>query len=50
MMHLTDVKAGTKEIELIKLLRKFSETVSAAAAGYSPALIANYCYDLVKGI
>jgi arginyl-tRNA synthetase len=42
------VKAGTKEIELIKLLRKFSETVSAAAAGYSPALIANYCYELSR--
>jgi arginyl-tRNA synthetase len=42
------VKAGPKEIELIKLLRKFSETVSAAAAGYSPALIANYCYELSR--
>ncbi len=41
-------KPGTKEIELIKLLRKFSETVSEAASGYSPALIANYCYDLSK--
>lgn len=41
-------KTGPKEIELIKLLRKFSETVSAAATGYSPALIANYCYDLSK--
>jgi arginyl-tRNA synthetase len=41
-------KTGPKEIELIKLLRKFSETVSAAAAGYSPALIANYCYDLSR--
>ena len=42
------IKAGPKEIELIKLLRKFSETVSAAAAGYSPALIANYCYELSR--
>jgi arginyl-tRNA synthetase len=41
-------KTGPKEIELIKLLRKFSETVSAAASGYSPALIANYCYDLSR--
>jgi arginyl-tRNA synthetase len=41
-------KAGQKEIDLIKLLCKFSETVSAAATGYSPALIANYCYDLSK--
>jgi len=41
-------KTGPKEIELIKLLGKFSETVSAAATGYSPALIANYCYDLSR--
>ncbi|MGC1392339.1 MAG: arginine--tRNA ligase [Bacteroidales bacterium] len=37
-----------KEIELLKLLRKFSETVSAAATEYNPALIANYCYDLSR--
>ena len=42
------VNIGQKEIELIKLLRKFSETVSAAAEGYSPALIANYCYELSR--
>ncbi len=41
-------KTGQKEIELIKLLRKFSETVSTAAIGYSPALIANYCYELAR--
>ena len=46
--YLHDSKQVAKEIELIKLLRKFSETVSAAAAGYSPALIANYCYDLAR--
>ncbi len=45
---LKETKAGNKEIELIKLLRKFSETVSAAAENYSPALIANYCYDLAR--
>ena len=45
---LSHAKAGTKEIELIKLLRKFPETVSTAATGYSPALIANYCYDLSR--
>jgi len=44
----TGEKAGKKEIDLIKLLRKFSETVSSAASGYSPALIANYCYDLAR--
>ena len=37
-----------KEIELIKLLRKFPDTVTEAATGYSPALIANYCYELSK--
>ena len=41
-------KTGPKEIALIKLLRKFSETVSTAATSYSPALIANYCYDLSR--
>jgi len=45
---LSEVKVGKKEIELIKLLRKFSGTVSTAAIEYSPALLANYCYDLSK--
>ena len=45
---IAEAKAGAKEIGLIKLLRKFPETVSAAATGYSPALIANYCYDLSR--
>jgi arginyl-tRNA synthetase len=39
---------GSKEIDLIKLLRKFSEIVSEAATGYTPALIANYCYELSR--
>jgi arginyl-tRNA synthetase len=41
-------KTGQKETELIKLLRKFSESVSVAATGYSPAVIANYCYELAR--
>jgi arginyl-tRNA synthetase len=45
---ISGAKTGPKEIELIKLLRKFSETVSAAATSYSPALIANYCYELSR--
>ena len=45
---IRSAKPGAKEIELIKLLRKFSDTVSEAASNYSPALIANYCYDLSK--
>jgi len=42
------VKPLVKELELLKILRKFTETVSEAAASYSPALIANYCYELAR--
>ncbi len=45
---LSDLKGGEKEIGLVKLLRKFTGIVSEAAAGYSPALLANYCYDLAR--
>jgi arginyl-tRNA synthetase len=48
LTKLSEAKAGPKEIELIKLLRNFSSTVTSAAVGYSPALIANYCYDLAR--
>lgn len=41
-------KPGPKEIDLVKLLRKYSDTVTEAAETYSPALIANYCYDLAR--
>ncbi|APZ46809.1 arginine--tRNA ligase [Polaribacter reichenbachii] len=37
-----------KEKELLKQLALFPETVQQAAANYSPAIIANYTYDLVK--
>jgi len=37
-----------KEKELIKQLQLFPETIQLAAVNYSPALIANYVYDLVK--
>lgn len=37
-----------KEKEVLKLIQLFPETVQQAAANYSPALIANYVYDLVK--
>jgi arginyl-tRNA synthetase len=45
---LPKASAGPKEIMLIKLLRNFTKTVSEAAAGNSPAIVANYCYDLAK--
>jgi len=37
-----------KEEGLIQLLANFSEVVKEAGTTYSPALIANYTYDLVK--
>jgi arginyl-tRNA synthetase len=37
-----------KEKELIKQLQLFPEVIQNAAAQHSPALIANYTYDLVK--
>lgn len=37
-----------KEKELIKLIYDFPALVKEAAAAMSPALVANYCYDLAK--
>ncbi len=37
-----------KEKELIKILEQFPDVIQQAAKTYSPALIANYTYDLVK--
>ncbi|HOO85336.1 MAG TPA: arginine--tRNA ligase [Prolixibacteraceae bacterium] len=40
--------ADQKEIELIKKLSNFADVVNDAALNHSPAIIANYCYDLAK--
>jgi len=37
-----------KEKQLLKQLELFPETIQQAATNYSPAIIANYTYDLVK--
>ena len=42
------VELHDKEKELLKQLQLFPDTVQLAADNYSPALIANYTYDLVK--
>ncbi len=39
---------GEKEAALIQRLADFPSVVSEAGRTYSPALIANYCYDLAK--
>ena len=44
----TSLGLHEKEKELLKQLQLFPETVQLAAENYSPALIANYTYDLVK--
>ncbi len=43
-----EVDLHEKERELIKQLQLFPDTVQQAATQHSPALIANYTYDLVK--
>ena len=37
-----------KEKELLKILQQFPDVIQLAAGNYSPALVANYTYDLVK--
>lgn len=43
-----DVEISTKEEELIQHMAQFAEVVRTAGQDYSPSVIANYCYDLVK--
>ncbi|WP_298899762.1 arginine--tRNA ligase [uncultured Psychroserpens sp.] len=47
-IDVTELELHTKEKELLKHLELFPEVVQNAADHYSPALIANYTYDLVK--
>lgn len=44
----TDIQLSEKEENLIQLLADFAATVKDAGKEYSPALIANYTYELVK--
>lgn len=37
-----------KEVELLKMISTFPDVVQESGRNYSPAIIANYCYDLVK--
>ncbi len=43
-----DIQFSAKEIRLIKLLNLFPQKVAEGGASFSPAVIANYCYDLAK--
>jgi arginyl-tRNA synthetase len=42
------IELHEKEKELIKQIQLFPETIQSAAHNHSPALIANYTYELVK--
>ena len=43
-----DVELSPKEVRLVKILGAYPQKVAEAAAALSPAVIANYCYDLAK--
>jgi arginyl-tRNA synthetase len=45
---ITNIVLHEKEKELLKQLELFPEVIQNAAHNHSPALIANYTYDLVK--
>ena len=47
-LSIVNCQLNIKEVSLIHAIYNFPEIVTAAAATYSPALIANYVYDLAK--
>ena len=47
-LEINELELHEKEREIIKLMSLFPETIQQAADNYSPAIIANYTYDLVK--
>jgi arginyl-tRNA synthetase len=47
-LNLFSGELELKELELIKRISNFPDVVKEAGQNYSPALIANYCYELVK--
>jgi arginyl-tRNA synthetase len=48
-VNFSTLELHEKERELIKQLELFPEVIQNAAEHHSPALVANYTYDLVKG-
>ncbi len=41
---------GDKEIQILRLIEQFPATIKEAGDGYSPAIIANFAYDLAKEV
>jgi len=48
MTESIDMQLHEKEKGLIKLIQQFPDVIQNAAKDHSPAVIANYTYDLVK--
>ena len=46
--NIAGIELHEKEKELIKIIENYPEVIQLAAANHSPALVANYTYDLVK--
>jgi len=44
----SETAVGLKELQLIKLISQFPVAIKEAGDNYSPALVANYIYELVK--
>jgi arginyl-tRNA synthetase len=44
----TNSEISAKELQLIKFIHTYPEVLSEAAKNYSPAMVANYVYELVK--
>jgi arginyl-tRNA synthetase len=47
-LAIDEVNLHEKEKELLKIVSQYPDVIQAAADGHSPALIANYTYDLVR--
>ena len=47
-VNVEKLTLNEKERGVVKALHALPETVAAAAAAYSPAMVANYAYDLAK--
>ncbi len=43
-----EASLSAKEIRIIKILNQFPEKIAEAGAAHSPALVANYAYELAK--
>lgn len=47
-LNAADINLHEKEKELLKAIAQFPDIIQSAAENHSPALVANYVYDLVK--